>query len=314
MPHHVVIVAFEDAELLDITGPASVFANAGAAEYALTLAAAKPGPLRTSSGLQLIAACDLAHAPRRIDTLLVAGGEGTRAACADPRFIASVLRLATRAGRVASVCSGSFILAHCGMLDGRRATTHWRHAALLQRSFPRVQVEPDAIFVKDGKCWTSAGVSAGMDLALAMVEADLGRSRALDVARQLVLFLKRPGGQSQFSVPLASQASEQPLLARIRQQVIERPQAAWSVASLAERANVSERHLRRLFQRELAIGPREFVTRTRLEHAQRILSDSAASIGSVARRCGYGTAQSFSKRFEARFGVAPATWRARFRP
>ncbi len=312
MPRQIVIVAFEQAELLDISGPASVFANAGSAHYAIWIVARRAGPITTSSGVQLIASHALARAPRTIDTLLVAGGEGTRTACADRAFIAGVQRLAARATRVASVCSGAFVLAQAGLLDARRATTHWRFAEQLRRMFPRVQVDADAIFVRDGNCWTSAGVSAGMDLALALVEADLGRASALAVARELVVFLKRPGGQSQFSVPLAAQLSELPLLARIREQVLARPQAPWPVHALAERAHVSERHLRRLFHRELAMAPREFVLRARLEHAQRMLSDSAVSIREVARRCGYATAEAFSKRFEAHFGANPSAWRQRF--
>jgi transcriptional regulator GlxA family with amidase domain len=313
MKRTILILAYDDAELLDISGPASAFANAGAGHYDVSIAAPRRGAVRTSSGVVLHATYALARAPRRIDTLLVAGGEGTRAVLADAAFLAGLRRLAGRARRVASVCSGAFLLAAAGLLDGRRATTHWKHAALMARMFPRVQVEPDAIFVRDGAVWTSAGVSAGIDLALALVEDDLGREAALAVARELVVFLKRPGGQTQFSMPLAAQASERPLLERIRQQVLERPQQAWSVAAMAERAHVSERHLRRLFVQDLAIGPREFVTRVRLEHAQRLLSDSRLRLSEVARRCGYATAEAFGRRFEASFGVSPGAWRQRFR-
>lgn len=313
MKRPILIVAYDDAELLDVTGPASAFANAGAAHYTVSIAAPRRGPVRTSSGVTLHADHALSRAPRRIDTLLVAGGEGTRALVADAAFLAALRRLAGRARRVASVCSGAFLLAAAGLLDGRRATTHWKHADLLAKTFPKVEVVPDAIFVRDPPLWTSAGVSAGIDLALALVEDDLGREAALAVARELVVFLKRPGGQSQFSVPLAAQASERPLLERIRQQVLERPQQAWSVATLAERAHVSERHLRRLFHQDLALGPREFLTRVRLEHAQRLLSESRFGLAEVARRCGYATAEAFGRRFEATFGVSPGAWRQRFR-
>ena len=313
MKRHILIVAFDDAELLDLSGPASVFANAGASHYRVSIAAPRRGPARTSSGVVLHADHALARAPRTIDTLLVAGGEGTRAALDDAAFLAALRRAAARARRIASVCSGAFLLAAAGLLDGRRATTHWKYAGLLARSFPRIEVVPDAIFVRDPPLWTSAGVSAGIDLALALVEDDLGREAALTVAREMVVFLKRPGGQSQFSAPLAVQASERPLLERIRQQVLERPQQAWRVATLAERAHVSERHLRRLFRQDLALGPREFLTRVRLEHAQRLLSESRLGLAEVARRCGYATAEAFGRRFEATFGVSPGAWRQRFR-
>ena len=313
MKRQILIVAFEDVELLDVAGPASAFANAGAAHYAVSLAAPRRGPVRSSAGVVLQADRALARAPRAVDTLIVAGGEGTRSVLGDAAFLAALRRVAARARRVASVCSGAFLLAAAGLLDGRRAATHWRYAGLLARRFPAVRVEPDAIFVRDGNTWSSAGVTAGIDLALALVEDDLGRDAALAVARELVVFLKRPGGQSQFSVPLSTPASERPLIERLRQQVLERPQQAWSVAAMAERAHVSERHLRRLFRRELALGPREFLTRVRLEHAQRLLSESQLGLAEVARRCGYATAEAFGRRFEHAFGVSPGAWRQRFR-
>lgn len=318
MPQHAVaIVIYPDAELLDAAGPASVFAAANAAlgagdAYVLTTLAPEAGPVRTSSGLVLSAEIAIPQARRRIDTLVVAGGNGTRAMAANAPFIAALRRLAARSRRVASVCSGAFLLAQAGLLDARRATTHWRYADLLREMFPRVRVEPDAIFVHDEPVWTSAGVTAGVDLALALVEADHGSAVALAVARELVVYMKRPGGQSQFSVPLATQTATLPVIERLRRHVMEHPQADLSLAALAERAHVSERHLRRLFRRELAVGPREFVQRSRLEQAQRLLCESGASLREVARRCGYATAESLSRRFEARLGVAPGAYRARF--
>jgi transcriptional regulator GlxA family with amidase domain len=312
MKRRIVIVAYPDVELLDVAGPASVFANAGLAHYAVSVFAPAVGAVATSSRLGIVADHSCEAPPRGVDTLLVAGGEGTRAACADPQFLDGVRRLARRARRVASVCSGSFILAAAGLLDGRRATTHWRYAGELARLFPQVRVEADAIWVRDGEVWTSAGVTAGIDLALALVEDDLGRHAALAVARELVVYIKRPGGQTQYSAPLAAQASALPALERIRRDVLARPQHAWSLDELAERAHVSPRHLRRLFQRELAVGPREFVARVRLGEAQRLLADSAASLREVARRCGYANADAFRRRFEAAFGIAPLAWRERF--
>ena len=247
-----------------------------------------------------------------IDTLLIPGGEGTRDAVGDASLVAGVARLASRARRIASVCSGAFLLAQAGLLDGRRATTHWKYLASLRRAYPRVQVDDDAIFVQDGRYWTSAGVTAGLDLALALVEADHGRQHALAVARGLVFYLKRPGGQSQFSVPLAAQAADAPAIERIRQHVLDSPHADLRVSVLAERAHVSERHLRRLFRDALGVAPREFVQRVRLEQAQRLLCESRASVREVARRAGYGSADGFARRFEAAFRVSPRAYRARF--
>ena len=313
----IAIALFEDAEVLDVTGPASVFANAAQTArgaYRIVLCAHEPGPVRTSSGVTLHADRAFARMPRTIDTLVVPGGEGTEAAVRDPRYVAAIRRLAARSRRVASVCSGSFLLAAAGLLDGRRATTHWRYAGLFQQMYPQVRVEADPIFVVDGTTWTSAGVTAGLDLTLALVEADLGRDVALEVARGLVFYLKRPGGQSQFSVPLETQVAQQPAIERIRQHVLEHPGADLRLPALAERAHVSERHLRRLFRRELALTPRAFVQQARLEQAQRLLCEGGASVREVARRCGYASGEAFARRFESRFKVSPSAYRARFRP
>jgi len=312
----IVIVLYPGTELLDVTGPASVFANANdgsrPARYEVVVVAAQAGAMATSSGVSIVATHALRSVRGPIDTLLIPGGEGTRAALGDDALVAGIARLAARARRVASVCSGAFLLAKSGMLDGRRATTHWKYLAELRRAFPRVRVDGDAIFVQDGRYWTSAGVTAGLDLALALVEADLGREHALAVARGLVFYLKRPGGQSQFSVPLAAQAADAPAIERIRQHVLDSPHADLRVSVLAERAHVSERHLRRLFRDALDVSPREFVQRARLEQAQRLLCESRASVREVARRSGYASADGFSRRFEAAFRVSPRAYRARF--
>lgn len=312
----IVIVLYPGTELLDATGPASVFANANGgmkpAKYEVVVVAAGAGAMATSSGVSLVATHSL-HFRGPIDTLLVPGGEGTREAVGDAGLVAGIARLASRARRVASVCSGAFLLAQAGLLDGRRATTHWKYLASLRRAYPRVQVDDDAIFVQDGRYWTSAGVTAGLDLALALVEADHGRQHALAVARGLVFYLKRPGGQSQFSVPLAAQAADAPAIERIRQHVLDSPHADLRVSVLAERAHVSERHLRRLFRDALGVSPREFVQRVRLEQAQRLLCESRASVREVARRAGYASADGFARRFEAAFRVSPRAYRARFR-
>jgi len=311
----IVIVLYPGTELLDVTGPASVFANANppgkSALYEVVVVAARAGAMATSSGVSLVATHAL-NFRGAIDTLLIPGGEGTRDAVGDEALVAGIARLAARARRVASVCSGAFLLAQAGLLDGRRATTHWKYLASLRRGFPRVRVDDDAIFVQDGRYWTSAGVTAGLDLALALVEADHGRQHALAVARGLVFYLKRPGGQSQFSVPLAAQAADAPAIERIRQHVLDAPHADLRVSVLAERAHVSERHLRRLFRDTLDVSPREFVQRVRLEQAQRLLCESRASVREVARRSGYASADGFARRFESAFKVSPRAYRARF--
>lgn len=312
----IVIVLYPGTELLDATGPASVFANANGGvkpvRYEVVLVAAQAGAMATSSGVALVATQALRSLRGPIDTLLIPGGEGTRDAVGDAALVAGIARLASRARRIASVCSGAFLLAQAGLLDGRRATTHWKYLTSLRRAYPRVQVDDDAIFVQDGRYWTSAGVTAGLDLALALVEADHGRQHALAVARGLVFYLKRPGGQSQFSVPLAAQAADAPAIERIRQHVLDSPHGDLRVSVLAERAHVSERHLRRLFRDALGLSPREFVQRVRLEQAQRLLCESRASVREVARRSGYASADGFARRFESAFRVSPRAYRARF--
>lgn len=315
-PRNIAILLYPGFDLLDATGPAAVFDAArdrdARADYRLTLCAAQPGPVRSSSGLALLAERGLTPGPARIHTLVVPGCTDLAAAMADEALLDAIRRLARRSERVVSICTGAFLLAAAGLLDGRRATTHWRYAADLARRFPTVKVEPDAIYLQDGNVWTSAGVSAGMDLALALVEADHGQALALDTARALVVYLKRPGGQSQFSLPLQAQSSEHATLDRARQAILDRPHLAWSVAQLAERALVSERHLRRLFKQELGMSPREFIQGTVLERAQRMLSDGDATVADIARRCGYLSASSFIRRFQARLGVSPMDYRARF--
>ncbi len=313
----IAIVLFDGVDLLDVTGPAGVFDAARDrdpdADYAITLLAANAGPVRTGSGVALHADAPLARAPANLHTLVVPGGADLEAALADPALLAAIRRLAGRARRVVSVCTGAYLLAAAGLLDGRRATTHWRHAAELARRFPAVQVEPDAIFLRDGDVWTSAGVTAGMDLALALVQADHGPALALEAARALVLYVKRPGGQSQYSVPLQTQASADPTVERARRAILDRPADAWTVRRLAEHVHVSERHLRRLFRDRLGLSPRDFIQGAVMEFAQRLLSDGDLQVAQIARRCGYGSASAFNHRFEAVFGINPSSYRQRFR-
>ncbi len=313
--HRVLFVLFDDLQSLDLTGPLEAFAGAdqaaGGGCYELTTASLDGAPVRTTSGLRITPDRALAGAPAP-DTLLVPGGEGTRTP--DPRLIDWLRAHGPRAGRVVSVCSGAFLLAAAGLLDGRRATTHWAYAHLLAERYPLVEVDPEPIWVRDGDVVTSAGVTAGIDVALALVEHDLGRELALTVARHLVVYLRRPGGQTQFSAQLAAQVAEREPLRELQQWIADNPGADLSVEALAERVALSPRHLARLFAAEVGVTPGRYVDRVRLETARRLLEESADGVETVARRCGYGTPETMRRAFVRALGVAPADYRARFAP
>jgi transcriptional regulator GlxA family with amidase domain len=320
-PRRIVMLAFPDAQILDVTGPLEVFAIAtrllAEAEsrdpgYRVEVVAAEPGPVRMSSGLEIVAARAARDVRGAVDTLFVAGGQGVRAAARDEATIAFIRRVDARARRVASVCTGAFLLAAAGLLDGRRATTHWRNCALLARLFPRVRVEPDLIFVRDGRIATSAGVTAGMDLALALLEDDLGGELARDVARQLVLFLRRLGGQSQFSVQLASPLANRPSLRDLQSWIHEHPGADLGVEALARRMGMSPRNFARIFTRELAVTPARYVERARVEAARQWLEDSRASLDEVAAACGFGSAETLRRAFQRLLRVSPSAYREAF--
>jgi len=323
MARRIVLAAFPDAQVLDVTGPLEVFSTAsrlraragfpGSPAYEIELVARRSGRLRMSSGLELWASRALEAVRGPIDTLMVAGGEGTRAALEDGALVDWLRCAAARARRVASVCSGAFFLAEAGLLDGRRATTHWASCEALAERHPRVQVERDPIFVRDGNVWTSAGITAGMDLALALVEEDHGRRHALEVARWLVFFLKRPGGQSQFSAQLASQLAEREPLADLQAFVFEHPEADCSVAALARRAGMSPRNFARVFTREVGVTPARFVENARVEVARRRLEESDAGVEAVAAAVGFGSAETLRRAFLRRVRVSPGAYRSRFR-
>jgi transcriptional regulator GlxA family with amidase domain len=248
-----------------------------------------------------------------VDTLLVAGGSGVHPAAATPSTVAAVKRLSGRARRTASVCTGAFLLAQAGLLDGRRATTHWASAQRLAERHPEVTVDPDPIFVRDGDTWTSAGVTAGMDLTLALVEDDLGPDVAVAVARWLVLFAKRPGGQAQFSTPLSAQAAERRPLRAVQDHVRAHPEGDLSVERLAGRAHMSTRNFARAFRQEVGATPGAFVEAVRLERAKQMLEATETSVDQVARDCGFGTPETLRRVFARRLGVTPSDYRDRFR-
>ncbi|HXA55437.1 MAG TPA: DJ-1/PfpI family protein [Solirubrobacteraceae bacterium] len=320
-PREVAIVAYEGVQSLDVTGPLEVFAGArllrehgGAPNgyYRTTVLSVDGAPVTSSSGLTIVPNTDLAGAPEAIDTLIVAGGTGAQRASADRTLLDWIAARVPTTRRVASVCTGAFVLAAAGVLDGRRATTHWAAAAALARRHPEVRVDPEPIFVRDGNVWTSAGVSAGMDLALAMVEEDLDRDAALTIARHLVLFLRRPANQSQFSVTLAARAPERRGLREVQRHAIENLAADLTVESLARRAHMSPRHFARSFRAEVGLTPARYVERLRLEAARRRLEEGAEPIAAVAVVCGFGTAETMRRAFLRALAVGPSEYRRRF--
>lgn len=305
MPHRIALLVFPDFQLLDAAGPAAAFevgAAYGRGHYTQRVIAVLPGTVRSSSGI----AWHAEALPRctEVDTLLVAGGDGVDAALADERTLRFVRRCARRGARIASVCSGSLLLAATGLMDGRVATTHWSRSQQFRERFPAVRLEADRIFVKDGPFWTSAGITAGIDLALAMVAADLGDAVARKVARQLVVYYRRPGGQSQFSALLdMAQDSGRfnALLDHIRRHLSQRH----GVEDLAGHACMSPRHFARAFRAETGITPAKAVERLRVEAARATLESGAGSVQRVAADCGFGDSERMRRSFMRLLGVPP---------
>jgi transcriptional regulator GlxA family with amidase domain len=309
----IVVVAFDDVQALDVTGPTEVFSLATrtqAGPYRIELAGPSASAT-TSSGLTL-ATQPLEQCRGPIDTLIIAGGKGVRKAASDERLI-SWLRLATkRSRRTASVCTGAFLLAQAGILEGRKATTHWAACAALARSFPSVEVEHDPIFVRDGNVYTSAGVTAGIDLALALVEEDLGADVAMNVARDLVLFIRRPGGQAQFSRGLAGQSAARPGIRQLQSWILDHLDSDLAVAALAERAYMSPRNFARVFTAEVGLTPAAYVEGVRVERARVLLETTVLQVDEIAARCGFGTVETFRRSFGRRLHVSPSEYRQRF--
>jgi transcriptional regulator GlxA family with amidase domain len=319
-PRRVVILLFPGVQSLDVTGPLEVFAGAsqyvqasgrGERGYQVRTLSCDGAPLQTSSGLTLTPDARLSDAGE-IDTLIVPGGLGSREAAQEEPLLEWIRGAARGARRTASVCTGAFLLAGAGLLEGRRATTHWAAAAELARLHPDVDVDADPIFLRDGDIWTSAGVTAGMDLSLALVEEDLDREAALTIARHLVLFLRRPGSQSQFSATLASQQPGREPLREVQRLVVDDVAAEHSVEAMAAHANMSPRHFARAFRAETGITPARYVERIRLEAARRRLEDTAEPIATIAAACGFGTPETMRRVFLRVLQVGPAEYRRRF--
>lgn len=309
MPHRIAFVVFPDFQQLDVAGPMAVFEVAARAcpqAYAWRVTAPQAGPVSSSAGVPWLAQA----LPRAgsFDTLILSGGDGVDAVAADPRLQRWLQRAAGGTARVASVCSGSLWLAAAGLLDGRAATTHWCRTRQFQQQHPQVQLQADRIYVHDGRFWTSAGITAGIDLALALVAHDLGDAVARAVARQLVVYHRRPGGQSQFSEMLDLAPAEgrfAPLLDQVRQHL----GARHSVADLADRASMSPRHFTRAFTAATGSTPARAVERLRAEAARAELESGAASVQAVARRCGYANPEHMRRSFVRMFGLPPSAVR-----
>jgi transcriptional regulator GlxA family with amidase domain len=304
MPHRICVLVFPNFQLLDAAGPIAAFEAAGG--YEIRIVAARPGAVRSSSGVEWMAQ-GLPRGPVG-GTLLVAGGDGSDAAIHDESLLRFIRRSAGRQQRVASVCSGSLLLAATGLLDGRTATTHWSRTAQFQRLFPKVRLEADRIFVQDGSMWTSAGITAGIDLALAMIAHDRGADVARGVAQELVVYYRRPGGQSQFSALLAMQGADNrfdPLLDHVRGHLKERH----NVEDLAARACMSPRHFARAFHTETGVTPAKAVERLRVEAARNALDGGAVSVQRVAADCGFGDAERMRRSFARILGMTPSALR-----
>ncbi|GAA0599089.1 GlxA family transcriptional regulator [Streptomyces crystallinus] len=321
-PHVVVFALFPGIDALDVTGPAEVFAMANQvlggrrAGYEVHLAGERRGPVETSAGVRLHVE-ELFDEQGVIDTLVVPGrmavGADGPEPHVDPGVVAWLRAAGPAAGRVASVCVGAHVTAAAGLLDGHRATTHWATAERFAERYPAVDVDPDPIFVRSGRMWTSAGITSSMDLALALVAEDHGDEVALDVARILVMYLQRPGGQSQFSVPLSQPPGTRADLRELRQWIAEHLDGDLSVPALAARMSMSERHFARVFKAETGSAPGAFVERMRLEAARRLLERTSRLAPDIAHACGFGSVETLHRVFRDRLNTTPGEYRNRFR-
>lgn len=318
MTREIVFLVFPDFQILDLTGPLEVFSQAerihrGA--YRIRTVALEPGRVVSSSGLAVFA--EPATPFDGVDTVVVVGGRGTRGAMADLRYPAWLEAASGRSRRTASVCSGAFLLAEAGLLNGRQATTHWGQLARLAARYPEIQVEADPIFVRDGNISTSAGVTTGIDLALALVEEDFDPATARAIARQLVVFVQRPGGQRQFSAQLAAQRPAREPLRGVQSYIAEvvgadGSAADLSVPALAARAGMSERHFTRVFRAETGASPAAYVESVRVESARRLLETTGEGLDRIARTCGFGTVATMHRAFRRTVQVTPGEYRERF--
>lgn len=322
-PKTIVFLAAPETQILDVAGPFQIFVRAAELwvrdhpsqkpPYKVILASGnRRRAVTTNCGLVLTGGETFQRLKGPIDTLLIAGGSGLENAARDRELLAWVRATARRTRRIGSICTGAFLLASAGLLDGKRATTHWKWAPELAKRCPRATIDPDPIYIRDGNTYTSAGITAGMDLALALVEEDLGASLALRVAREMVLYLRRPGGQSQFSAVLSLQASDRRQIEEIRSWAFSHLEEDLTVEKLAIQAGMSPRHFARVFLKETGITPARFVERLRVEAARRRLEESHDKLEKIAEDCGFGSLSSLRRSFIRVLHVPPADYRSRF--
>lgn len=310
------LLSYDDMQALDLTGPLDVFgaANAlapGIPPYGLQVIGVHPGTVRAENGLAVLPACSIEDAPS-LDTLLIPGGVGSRLGNADPQLLAWLCRQAETARRVVTVCTGAYMLAATGLLDGRRVATHWQYAEDLARRFPAIHVEPERLFLRDGRFATSGGLTAGIDLALALVEEDLGAATSLAVARYLVMYVTRPGNQTQFSAPLAAQAQATGRMGTLVGWLLAHLKDELTSERMAEQVSMSPRHFRRVFAGTFGTSPARFVERLRLEQACMRLTRDKTSIDRIASSVGFRSADVFRRAFRARYDATPGEYRERF--
>ncbi len=316
------MLAFPEVQVLDVMGPLEVFARTArwlrdhrqwkVPAYTVEIIGLKQGAFLTSSGLRLHADHGIATVGAGLDTLMIAGGVGIAQHRHHKALLSWIRDQAGQVRRLASICTGAFLLAEAGLLQGCRATTHWNHCEDFARDFPEIELEPDTIFVQQGSIYTSGGVTAGMDLALALVEEDFGRDVALAVARELVMFLKRPGGQAQFSAQLSVQLAEQEPLRDLQAYIQDHPAEDLSVERMARRVGMSPRNFARVFTQEVGMTPARFVASIRVETARRLLEETAEPLETICDLSGLGTPESMRRAFLRSLGVPPGQYRDRF--
>ena len=315
MARKIVIVGFPGVQALDLVGPYEVFTGASLLTeggYDVVVAAANGQPVSTTTGLGFTAA-PLPGPRERIDTVVLPGGGGVDAARSDTEFVDWIRSVARTARRVVTVCTGAFLAAEAGLLDGHRATTHWAFADRLAGEFPNIEVDPDPIFVRSSeRIWTAAGVAAGIDLALSLVEDDHGTDVAQTVARWLVLYLRRPGGQTQFAAPVWMPRAKRTSIRDVQEAIESEPGGSHSIDDLARRAAMSPRHFTRVFTEEIGEAPGQYVERIRTEAARRQLEETDDTVVAIASRCGFGTAETMRRNFIRRVGIPPDQYRKAF--
>lgn len=315
----IAILAIPGVQMLDVAGPMDVFSEVNNLlcepdAYRMDIVGLTKEPITALNGTRFLPDLSISDSLEGFDTLLIAGSPGIREYEDNPQLIEWIVRESKHVRRVGSICTGAFILAHAGLLNDRRATTHWNSTARLADKFPRIRLEPNTIYVKDGTVYTTAGVSASMDLALALVEEDHGRSVALRIAKELILFLKRPGGQSQFSIHLDAQVADLGPIKDIHEWILENLAEDLSVENLAARLGMSARNFARMFKRQTDMTPGDYVEAARVEAARRLLEESDTPLKKVASLCGFADHSGLRRAFMRRVKVTPADYRHRFRP